>query len=555
MYYSSGCNCGCDYDCGCNTVPSTCCTTCSPIITTTTIPCIGEPCDELYNCECVTYSGPDLTCYGIINGTSLCDIIEIIATHLPNCVSTDICFTISENSLPSTSCVTQPSLLLWNGKVYYQPKIGNCSTTLGYVYWTGSQWEYANGLGGGTQIYAYLPIPSEYPITSPSGPWINFGTTVIMESSTEGVCPVITTTTTSYPCPCSCITFNNVGADPVVVTWLSCGTLIFNSYTVPGLSTHQVCGTNSTGASQKLLITIGDSCVPSQGDCVCNVPTTTTTSAPTTTTTTIAPCKCYTIIYPTSILSPVKSFSYRTCTGILVGGSIVVNTSVNICAQEGSVTASGLLLFDNGLCTNGCTSTTTTIAPTTIAPSTSTTTSTTTTTTVAPTTTTTILPIVCNCILFSNISDVSQSISYRNCSGVIVSTSIPANNQVQYCGSNAAASNPASVIIITGGACIDGACLSPLTTSTTTTTTTIAPPADNYYFARAYVCSDDDTSCNYAFDTYVKMSGAGVIGKFYREPGPVLQLWSYKLVNTTLITTGTYLTNIPFDTCALACTG
>ena len=52
MYYSSGCNCGCDYDCGCNTVPSTCCTTCSPIITTTTIPCIGEPCDELYNCEC-----------------------------------------------------------------------------------------------------------------------------------------------------------------------------------------------------------------------------------------------------------------------------------------------------------------------------------------------------------------------------------------------------------------------------------------------------------------------------------------------------------------------
>jgi hypothetical protein len=87
-------------------------------------------------------------------------------------------------------------------------------------------------------------------------------------------------------------------------------------------------------------------------------------------------------------------------------------------------------------------------------------------------------------------------------------------------------------------------------TPTTTTTTTLAP-ADNYYFARAYVC---DGTCNYAFDTFVKMPGPGVIGKFYREPGAI-SLWSYELVNTTTITTGTYLTNVPFNSCLLACTG
>ena len=50
------------------------------------------------------------------------------------------------------------------------------------------------------------------------------------------------------------------------------------------------------------------------------------------------------------------------------------------------------------------------------------------------------------------------------------------------------------------------------------------------------------------------MPGPGVIGKFYREPGAI-SLWSYELVNTTTITTGTYLTNVPFNSCLLACTG
>lgn len=497
MYYSSGCNCGCDYDCGCNTVPSTCCTTCSPITTTTTEPCVGEPCDELYNDECVIYNGPDLTCYGIKNGYTLTDIIEVIAAHLPSCAPVEICFTIATESVGDgeSSCVTQPSAALWNGRVYYQPLAGDdCSTPLGYVYWSGTRWEYANGLGGGNEFYAYLPIPSEYPITSPAGPWIVVNPKVTMVSSTGGACPTTTTTTTSFPCPCTCITFNNTGKEPVVITWLSCADLTFNSYTLSGLSTYQVCGTNPTVASETVTINEGDSCIPSQGDCICNIPTTTTSTTSTTTTTTIPPCKCFSIIYSGIESAPVKAYSYRTCsTGTLVGGSIVVNTSVNICAREGSVTASGLSLFDNGLCTDGCTTTTTTIAPTTAAPSTTTTTippsTSTTTSTTSTTTTTTTLPPACNCVTFTNISGVSQSISYRNCNGVIIPTTILPNSTALYCGSNGVAVNPASVLISTGAPCVGGLCPTTTTTSTTTTTTTTAPGGTFELCFNALSCS------------------------------------------------------------------
>jgi len=89
--------------------------------------------------------------------------------------------------------------------------------------------------------------------------------------------------------------------------------------------------------------------------------------------------------------------------------------------------------------------------------------------------------------------------------------------------------------------------IAPVTTTTTSTTTTL-PPADHYYFAEAYNCG----GCSFAFNTYVKMAGAGVIGKFYAEPP--LSFYSYKLLSVSAITTGQYLINIPYNTCALACT-
>ena len=86
------------------------------------------------------------------------------------------------------------------------------------------------------------------------------------------------------------------------------------------------------------------------------------------------------------------------------------------------------------------------------------------------------------------------------------------------------------------------------TSTTSTTTTTTLPPADHYYFAEAYNCG----GCSFAFNTYVKMAGAGVIGKFYAEPP--LSFYSYKLLSVSAITTGQYLINIPYNTCALDCT-
>jgi hypothetical protein len=86
------------------------------------------------------------------------------------------------------------------------------------------------------------------------------------------------------------------------------------------------------------------------------------------------------------------------------------------------------------------------------------------------------------------------------------------------------------------------------TSTTSTTTTTTLPPADHYYFAEAYNCG----GCSFAFNTYVKMAGAGVIGKFYAAPP--LSFYSFKLLSVSAITTGQYLINIPYNTCALACT-
>ena len=71
--YCGSCNCGgidcySQPQCGCNTKCST--------TTTTTIPCIGENCDELYDCNCVIYNGGNLESYGVEPGTNLCDILN-----------------------------------------------------------------------------------------------------------------------------------------------------------------------------------------------------------------------------------------------------------------------------------------------------------------------------------------------------------------------------------------------------------------------------------------------------------------------------------------------
>jgi hypothetical protein len=94
----------------------------------------------------------------------------------------------------------------------------------------------------------------------------------------------------------------------------------------------------------------------------------------------------------------------------------------------------------------------------------------------------------------------------------------------------------------------------PTTTTTTTaaptTTTTTLPAADNFYFAAVYACG----GCSFAFDTFVRMVGPGIIGKVYRE-SVGFTIYSYELLNVTAITTGQDLSNIPYNSCAEACSG
>jgi hypothetical protein len=224
MHYSSNCGCGCNYDCGCNTVPSTCSSTTNNIVTTTTH-CVGEPCDELYNADCVLYKGVDVLCYGLNKDDSLSDIIDLIVSNIPDCINTDMCFTITSGSV-TQSCVLK-SFDYWNNEPYYKIKFNNCTNLIGYVYWnsTSSKWEFSNQLGGGTTIYATLSTVSNLPVSSL--PWTIVTSTYIIKSSLNGFCAPVTTTSTST-------TTSTTTIPPTTTTTTLpciCMSLIYNKHT------------------------------------------------------------------------------------------------------------------------------------------------------------------------------------------------------------------------------------------------------------------------------------------------------------------------------------
>jgi hypothetical protein len=197
MHYSSNCGCGCNYDCGCNTVSSTCCTTTNNIVTTTTVPCIGEKCDELYSADCVVYKGTNIPCYGLNINDTLTDLLDSIILNFTDCITTNVCFKIKHSDgTIIESCSGVIGINSWNGKQYYKIKIHNCSDLIGYVYWnsTDNQWEFSSELGGTPKI-SVLSILSASPISSI--PWNNSSNSLSILSSTSGFCPPTTTTSTS----------------------------------------------------------------------------------------------------------------------------------------------------------------------------------------------------------------------------------------------------------------------------------------------------------------------------------------------------------------------
>lgn len=105
---------------------------------------------------------------------------------------------------------------------------------------------------------------------------------------------------------------------------------------------------------------------------------------------------------------------------------------------------------------------------------------TTTTTSSSTTSTTTTIYIPCQCVTFTNtdISVVDHNISYNDCFGDFIETTISSSEVIKVCGCCATADSPL-VIISIGADCIDYSCPTTTTTTTipptTTTTTTVAP--------------------------------------------------------------------------------
>jgi hypothetical protein len=98
--YHQPCWCGNNHSCGC---------LCYSVITTstTTICPDGEPCVEALDPNCIIYCGPDLPCYGISQGDTAADILNIILEFFgPNCPTTT---TSTSTSTTTTSTTTSTS--------------------------------------------------------------------------------------------------------------------------------------------------------------------------------------------------------------------------------------------------------------------------------------------------------------------------------------------------------------------------------------------------------------------------------------------------------------
>jgi hypothetical protein len=90
MSCSCNCSCGCSASCGCyETVCPSCVPKCpTSTTTTTTINPNCEVCGEFFNCECIKYNGPNVECYYLKDGDTLCTILENVIKNLPDCKTT-----------------------------------------------------------------------------------------------------------------------------------------------------------------------------------------------------------------------------------------------------------------------------------------------------------------------------------------------------------------------------------------------------------------------------------------------------------------------------------
>jgi len=421
-----------------------CCPTGDPTTTHTTTQCLnGEPCEEAYSSDCVTYTGSGSSCYGVVSGSNVTEVIKILIAQLPQCTTTT-------TSAPTTSTTTlAPDYCFRVTNTSGTAQILNVITTSGVN-------SFINMTAGQVINACFRSV-----VTAPGGPL------VIVNNGICGIiCPPPTTTTTAAPLPGYCFSIRNTSSTVNTSVNYINPFGIPSFVNVPANSTSFTCGLSISSYSN-IVSTLLGYCVNG-----CNSQITTTTS-------TATPCLSYTIERTggTQI-----SYSYIGCDGITYVVTNTTNTVSVVCALQGSVNiTAGTATFTAGILCSLTTSTTTVFVPTTTTtsgPTTSTTsTSSTTTTTLPPTTTTTVASFCFEIINTDRVTYIDAN--YYNGSGILQSVGVPPSSTVYVCASTVIPST--SLVISNVGNCGVGACQATTTTSTsttstsTTTSTTVAP--------------------------------------------------------------------------------
>lgn len=243
------CNCGCNSGCGCD--PNPChkpCTTTSTT-STTTIPCIGEQCDELYDCECVRYIGEDLLCYGIKNGTTLCEIIQIINDEI--CKLGPVATTTLRDCRFGTLTAT---ILTTTTTIAPTTTTSSTSTTTSSTTSTTTVSCTYNG-GNATVVLPTTPAPT----TIPPAPT----TTTTID---EPIGPIVTTTN-NQQVNCNCYEITNVTDVATTYSYVKCNGNFSITIGLGAFEIRRICavGTPSSTVTVNVL-PLGTICID-DGEC------------------------------------------------------------------------------------------------------------------------------------------------------------------------------------------------------------------------------------------------------------------------------------------------
>jgi len=92
------CNCSAKYD---NKVPC-CCSQGSPLVCTTTTCADAQICDQTVESDCVIYTGPNISCSGVITGMTVTQVINIILEQL-NLINCSYCWYVTNDGTVETT--------------------------------------------------------------------------------------------------------------------------------------------------------------------------------------------------------------------------------------------------------------------------------------------------------------------------------------------------------------------------------------------------------------------------------------------------------------------